>query len=1007
MLQNSTIRVQQILFYFKPLGEIEASNTFMQALNLKQIVLEYVLALFVFTVLALCSHAVFLPQFIGDSFVAFTYVGGDATSQMIPAISLLESALLDGDIFWSWNYGLGGDTYAEFAYYYSTSPFFYVMFLIKCVFGAAGADFATTQAWRLIASILKQTLCMLFMYCLCRQEKRTFIFSVLSAVIYGCSFWFIDNSFAFDFMTDAMLWPPLIIMAYNRFTRTLRPFALVTSVALAVANSFYFGYMTILFLVLFALIFSLPIWEKNEEKILDGCDEVKVLCNSSERETFEDCAGKNIDQSRRTKATPVSKCGALKTYARRVGVLAFIAIAALALAAVAFLPSVKALLDADRIAQSVTTNIFPNIETLALLPEIFFSGYTPSSAMDLQTYAFPVALLLVPFICWRKATGDAKKKTILAALLMVLSVSPAVSSLFSGFSYPSNRWLYLVIFAVAYAFPVWMETLLRQKRIKAGSLIFAAIALLVGCATYTLRTDFSNEETGYLFPDLNFVLVIHLLLGCAFIAALVLVQFMQDKSGRTVAQKAVLTGAAALFCAATVLIMPFGPAAALQDAYTHPGAQSYGSYEQLNESFEGNTITQSTYSQLEPQDGEFYRILDGETTINRTYAGHEARVENRSWLYDTYGTSAYNSMISRSLNRTLKQDYAVTSTSLSASQYRGLGNRLFLENAWGVEYKFNTESDVNTPLYGYTQVQLDNGQTVWLNENACGIDLWYTSVYTHDQEEQLSYGQRDALFLQTAVLEGAQEVAEDCGIVLASDAMTSVPTYIDLSSLDVAFKNCTLEGSVQEGYLNAGSDSVIEVKLPTIEGAYLLSFKTKNPNLWGCSFYINGTEYYLSAADGRWNYDQDTFCISILGDAETLKIELPWGYFSIEDCSLEQVSYENLEEWTQTVNAVNLENLVVDGGHVSGNVLAPEAGILAINASYSSGWHCRIDGEEVNVLRVNDLFCGVAVTPGEHTIEFYYVNKTFIVGAIVSISTLVLLIVCGLALRVKKRHLCL
>ena len=971
----------------------------------RRIVTEYVAPLLVFALLALCSHAVFLPQFFGDPFIAFTYVGGDATSQMIPAISLLENALLSGDLFWSWNYGLGGDLYSEFAYYYSTSPFFYVMFLVKCLFGAAGADFATTQAWRLVGSIVKQTLCMLFLYRLCRQEKRPALLSFLGAVLYGCSFWFIDNSFAFDFMTDAMLWPPLIIMAYNRFMRTNRPFALIVACALAIANSFYFGYMTVLFLVILALIFSLPVWEKGEgvgkasegvgkapEGVPEGAFAALAPAEAAGEDpgeaTGEPCA-KGGTKPRKNADSPFA------LYARRIGVLALIMLVALALAAVAFLPSVKAFLSADRVAQLVTMSPLPKLETLALLPEIFFLGYTPASAMDLQTFAFPLALLLVPFIRWRDASGDVRKITILAVIMLLLSISPAASSLFSGVSYPSNRWYFLVVFAVAYALPAWLETLLRQKRIKAPALVFVAVLLAASLISLDARWAFANVESGYEFPALTVEMTVHLALGCLFIVLLALSQRFRDQRA---AKNVPLVLAIVAFCAAAVLIMPFGPLRALQSDCAHPGVQRYESYDQLNESFQGSAATQAAYAQLQPGENEFYRTYDAETTINRVYDGSEARVENRSWICGTYGTSAYNSMIPRSLSRVLKKSYAVTSTTLSASQYRGLGNRLFLENAWGVEYKLNTECDANTPLAGYEQVQLENGQTVWKNTNACGIDLWYNSVLPSDLAYQLTLGQRDALLLQTAVLENAEGCAQEYGIPVfqgESAALGSAHT-VDLSSLAVTFEDCAFEGTAQECTLNAGGNSTVRIELPVVDGAYLFTFGTENPNLWGCSFFVNGTEYYLSAAESRWGYDQTTFCLAIPGNAETLEIKVPWGYFSLWECSLEVAPYDQFAAWTESVNAVNLENLVVDGPKVLGTVSADEAGVLAINAPYSSGWHCRIDGQEVDVLHVSELFPGVVVQPGQHQVEFYYVNKAFVVSAVISAITLAALVIAAI-----------
>ncbi len=980
----------------------------------RRIVTEYVAPLLVFALLALCSHAVFLPQFSGDPFIAFTYVGGDATSQMIPAISLLENALLSGDLFWSWNYGLGGDLYSEFAYYYSTSPFFYVMFLVKCLFGAAGADFATTQAWRLVGSIVKQTLCMLFLYRLCRQEKRPALLSFLGAVVYGCSFWFIDNSFAFDFMTDAMLWPPLIIMAYNRFMCTNRPFALIIACALAIANSFYFGYMTVLFLVIFALIFSLPVWERGEGagKASEGASEGAFATLAPAKTAGEgsgESSGEAADKTCTKASLKPRKSAAspLALYVRRIGVLALIMLVALALAAVAFFPSVKAFLSADRVAQLVTMSPLPKPETLALLPEIFFLGHTPASARDLQTVAFPLAVLLVPFIRWRDASGDVRKKTILAVIMLLLSISPAASSLFSGVSYPSNRWYFLVIFAVAYALPAWLETLLGQKRIKAPALVFVAVLLAASLMSLDARWAFANAESGYDFPALTAEMMVHLALGCLFIILLALSQRFQG--GRRAAKNVPLVLAVVAFCAAAVLIMPFGPLRALQNECAHPGVQRYESYDQLNESFEGNAATQAAYAQLQPGENEFYRTYDAETTINRVYDESEARVENRSWICGTYGTSAYNSMIPRSLSRVLKKSYAVASTTLSASQYRGLGNRLFLENAWGVGYKLNTEYDANTPLVGYEQVQLENGQTVWKNTNACGIDLWYNSVLPSNVAHQLTFGQRDALLLQTAVLENAEGCAQEYGIPVfrgESAALGSART-VDLSSLAVTFEDCAFEGTAQECTLNAGGDSTVRIELPVVDGAYLFTFGTENPNLWGCSFFVNGTEYYLSAAESRWGYDQTTFCLAIPGNAETLEIKVPWGYFSLWECSLEVAPYDQLAAWTESVNAVNLENLVVDGPKVSGTVSADETGVLAINAPYSSGWHCRIDGQEADVLHVSELFPGVVVQPGQHQVEFYYVNKAFVASAVISGITLAAMVVAAIvAHRLRRRLRC-
>ena len=287
----------------------------------------------------------FLPQFFNMPFDPFTYYGGDATAQMVGAVSFLERSILDrGNLFWSWEYGLGGDLYEQFSYYYSTSPFFYLMLLVKLAFGVAGGNFESAQEWRLIASILKQIIWMALMFALARQEGKRRTWAVLSAAAYGCSIWYMDNSFAFDFMTDAMIWLPAIVMAFNVLKRNWSATAKAKSgfawiplcliMALCLVNNFYFAYITLFFCIVFALIFA--------------------YTPASSFETQKE---------------------ALLIRTKRILTLAGTVIVALGLAAIAFFPSVLAFLGADRAQVTPTFDFFAPLEFFGIVPEaLFFKG---------------------------------------------------------------------------------------------------------------------------------------------------------------------------------------------------------------------------------------------------------------------------------------------------------------------------------------------------------------------------------------------------------------------------------------------------------------------------------------------------------------------------------------------------------------------------------------------------------------------------------------------------------
>ena len=95
---------------------------------------------------------------------------GDALSQFSFFTFLLQHAFKDGNLFWSWDYGLGGDLFGEFSYYYSTAPFFWLTLLLPKL------NFDQIFEMKLYMSILKSTLAMLFMYGSLRYHNKTIFF---------------------------------------------------------------------------------------------------------------------------------------------------------------------------------------------------------------------------------------------------------------------------------------------------------------------------------------------------------------------------------------------------------------------------------------------------------------------------------------------------------------------------------------------------------------------------------------------------------------------------------------------------------------------------------------------------------------------------------------------------------------------------------------------------------------------------------------------------------------
>ena len=74
--------------------------------------------------------------------------------------------------------------------------------------------------------------------------------------------------------------------------------------------------------------------------------------------------------------------------------------------------------------------------------------------------------------------------------------------------------------------------------------------------------------------------------------------------------------------------------------------------------------------------------------------------------------------------------------------------------------------------------------------------------------------------------------------------------------------------------------------------------------------------------------------------------------------------------------------------------------VLALSDTYDTDWQVDVDGVPARMMRVNGLFRGVHLTPGEHTVTFSYRPAKFYLGAATSaITALGLALACAVGAR--------
>lgn len=376
-----------------------------------------------FLVFAVLYHAYFV--FTGN---LFALRGRDSTLQDLYFVDLLQKQLLAGQFDWSWSCGLGGGLLGGFGYYYSTSPFFYLMTLPRLL-GIGTWDFAGIARWKLVFSILKQCLMMGFLYTLLRREGKRAAPAFAGALCYGGSVLFLRYTVAFDFMVDAYVWLPLTLLGFVRFHRTHRPWLMLAGLTLTAVSNFYFAFINFVFYAVYLLAFA-PV------------------------------SGRGV------RARFVSLCRWLRPYL-------LYALLSLGLAAVFFWPAVRALLACDRFGRQAALRAFFTAGFYLQLPEKLFGAFV---------FGLPSVLLLLLFVPWRVMSGQAKRKTVLFWVWLAAYLIPVLSCFLVGLTYVSDRWCYLLVFSAAYLLPDLLETNVRTvhaaRRLAFFYLAAGAVCLL-------------------------------------------------------------------------------------------------------------------------------------------------------------------------------------------------------------------------------------------------------------------------------------------------------------------------------------------------------------------------------------------------------------------------------------------------------------------------------------------------------------------------------------------------
>jgi uncharacterized membrane protein YfhO len=332
---------------------------------------------------------------------------------------------------------------------------------------------------------------------------------------------------------------------------------------------------------------------------------------------------------------------------------------------------------------------------------------------------------------------------------------------------------------------------------------------------------------------------------------------------------------------------------------------------------------------------------------------------------------------------------------VTPSRYSNFDDRLFIETMFGSRYLVENKKDKYIPPYVYTLSKQTDNYFVYENQNNVGFDLWYTNTTTQQSYNKMNIAQKDALLLQSAVVD--ENIPR-----LSSNQIDDVTTEIPLNWTKATMHNV----EYKNGILTAGKEASLNIPINNNnnnDGEMLFSLNIKPLNGQMIMLKVNGKSTIKQDENYPYIYPINQFTFRLDGNTKNLKIDISEGKYNITNEHVWFNSYKYYKDWVTQRNKYNLEDVYINGGEIKGTIKNNEKGILALNIPFSKGWSAKVDGKKQELIKVNGILTGLVLEPGVHHIELSYITPGLVLGAGISIVFLIGISIFYIFKRVKGK----
>lgn len=171
------------------------------------------------------------------------------------------------------------------------------------------------------------------------------------------------------------------------------------------------------------------------------------------------------------------------------------------------------------------------------------------------------------------------------------------------------------------------------------------------------------------------------------------------------------------------------------------------------------------------------------------------------------------------------------------------------------------------------------------------------------------------------------------------------------------------------------------------DSSYKISLQSSKASEQIKQRHPSSTSFYNLVKDGTVNLGYyEKFPTSIKMDLSKL------GTYHLQIKVIAEPLHHHYYQQVKTIQKHALRDLTFNTNEIIGQIKTIKTGILTSSIPYSKGWHATVNGKEVPVLRTNQAFIGLKLKPGTNHIRFTYQTPGLRLGLKISLAALLVLI---------------